>query len=250
MCLPVARVRRRGVCPRQGELNGAYPSLDGLTTASNTTESAFTGAGPRVGIKGQYAIGDFAFFGEAAGAGLDRHFAESYQFLGAFHGGAQPRPAQQPGSVLAQRNPGGAHFDARFGTVYAFPPTSYGQFKIEVGYQAAVFMNAINQYVLEAGGGTSRPSERGRLPGDRQPSSKQLHHTRPVPDGKLGVLAQLSQLGEKSQQYQRTHSESRHYATVAGARTVLPGAVRGGGCGGRSSLSCRTSTFCSAVSSV
>ena len=70
--------------------------------------------------------------------------------------------------------------------------------------------------------------------------------------GKLAtVLAQLSQLGEKSQQYQRTHSESRHYATVAGARTVLPGAVmRGGGCGGRSSLSCRTSTFCSAVSSV
>src|SRR5580692_7203120 len=64
-------------------------------------------------------------------------------------------------------------------------------------------------------------------------------------------LTQLSQLGEKSQQYQRTHSESRHYATVAGARTVLPGAVmRGGGCGGRSSLSCRTSTFCSAVSSV
>jgi methyl-accepting chemotaxis protein len=54
----------------------------------------------------------------------------------------------------------------------------------------------------------------------------------------FAVLAQLSQLGEKSQQYQRGHSESLHYTALAGARAALPGAVmRGGGCGGRSSLS-------------
>jgi len=39
-------------------------------------------------------------------------------------------------------------FDAKFGTAYVFPPSNYGQFKIDVGYQAAVFMNAINQYAL------------------------------------------------------------------------------------------------------
>src|SRR6266481_5885970 len=40
---------------------------------------------------------------------------------------------------------------------------------------------------------------------------------------------------QKSQRYQRGDSESLHYATLAGARTALPGAVmRGGGCCGRS----------------
>ena len=64
-------------------------------------------------------------------------------------------------------------------------------------------------------------------------------------------IAQLSQLGEKSQQYQRGHSESFHYTALAGVWAVLLGAVmRGGGCGGRSSLSCWTSILWSAASSV
>jgi len=33
-------------------------------------------------------------------------------------------------------------------------------------------------------------------------------------------LAQLSQLGEKNQQYQRRHSESLHYTALAGARVL------------------------------
>jgi hypothetical protein len=39
-------------------------------------------------------------------------------------------------------------FDAKLGTAYTFPPSNYGQFRIEVGYQAAVYMNAVNQYAL------------------------------------------------------------------------------------------------------
>jgi len=69
--------------------------------------------------------------------------------------------------------------------------------------------------------------------------------------GRHWKLAQLSQLGEKSQLYQRGDGESLHYTTLARGRTALPGAViRGGGCGGRTSLSCWTRIFCSAVSSV
>jgi hypothetical protein len=65
------------------------------------------------------------------------------------------------------------------------------------------------------------------------------------------ALAQLSQLGEKSERYQRTHSESRHYTALAGRRAIFSGAViRGGGCGGRSSLRWRARSFWSAVSSV
>jgi len=65
------------------------------------------------------------------------------------------------------------------------------------------------------------------------------------------ALAQLSQLNEKSEQYQCRHSESLHYTALAGARATFSGAVmRGGGCDGRSSLSCWTRSFWSAVSSV
>jgi hypothetical protein len=43
-------------------------------------------------------------------------------------------------------------------------------------------------------------------------------------------LAQLSQLGEKSERYQYRHSESFHYTALAGRRAIFSGAViRGGG---------------------
>jgi len=65
------------------------------------------------------------------------------------------------------------------------------------------------------------------------------------------ALAQLSQLGEKSKRYQHRHSESLHYTALAERRAVFSSAViRGGGCGGRSSLRWRARSFWSAVSSV
>jgi hypothetical protein len=129
-------------------VNGTFESLDGLTSGSNTTESVFTGAGPRVGMKGQYALGNFQFFGEAAGAGLIGTSQSRIDFSAlstAAPGLAQPNNQYLSSPNATQVVPS---FDAKFGTVYAFAPTNYGQFKIEVGYQAAVFMNAINQYAL------------------------------------------------------------------------------------------------------
>jgi hypothetical protein len=70
-------------------------------------------------------------------------------------------------------------------------------------------------------------------------------------DARKAALAQLSQLGEKSEQYQRRHSGSFHYIALVGRRAMFSGAViRGGFCGGRSSLSWRVRSFWSAVSSV
>ena len=67
----------------------------------------------------------------------------------------------------------------------------------------------------------------------------------------LAALAQLSQLADKSEYYQGEHCESLHYRAGVWTGTMLAGAVmRGGGCGGRSSLSCLTRSFCSAPSSV
>src|SRR5579864_3042320 len=67
----------------------------------------------------------------------------------------------------------------------------------------------------------------------------------------LPPLTQLSQLGEKNEQYQCRYSESLHYTALAGRRGIFSGAViRGGFCGGRSSLSWRARSFWSAVISV
>jgi hypothetical protein len=129
-------------------LNGTFQSLDGLTSASNTTNSLFTGAGPRLGMKGQYATGNFQFFGEMAGAALIGTAQSRINFSA--NSTVAPGLAQPNNQALTSPNetqvvPG---FDARLGTSYTFPPSIYGQFKIEVGYQAAVYMNAINQYAL------------------------------------------------------------------------------------------------------
>jgi hypothetical protein len=129
-------------------LTGTFQSLDGLTSSSNTTESLFTGAGPRLGMIGQYAVGNFQFFGEAAGAGLIGITQSRINFSAtstALPGLAQPNNQSLTSPNETQVVPS---FDAKFGTAYVFPPSSYGQFKIEVGYQAAVYMNAVNQYAL------------------------------------------------------------------------------------------------------
>jgi hypothetical protein len=39
-------------------------------------------------------------------------------------------------------------FDARLGAAYAFPLSDYGFFKVELGYQVAVYFDAVNQYAL------------------------------------------------------------------------------------------------------
>jgi hypothetical protein len=51
-------------------LSGIFHSPDGAAASANTVTSLFTGAGPRLGMKGQYALGDFQLIGEVAGAAL------------------------------------------------------------------------------------------------------------------------------------------------------------------------------------
>jgi hypothetical protein len=129
-------------------LTGSFQSADGTTSASNTTESLFTGAGPRFGMKGQYDIGNFQFFGEAAGAGLIGTAQSRINFSAtstAAPGLAQPNMQALTSPNETQVVPS---FDAKLGTAYVFPPSSYGQLKIELGYQAAIYMNAVNQYAL------------------------------------------------------------------------------------------------------
>jgi Legionella pneumophila major outer membrane protein precursor len=126
-------------------VGGSFLDPDGSASMSYNTPSMFTGAGPRLGLKGQYALGDFQLIGEFAAAGLigisqarinvstisPAIVGPNNQFL------TSPNGTQVVPSI-----------DARLATAYAFPATNYGQFKIEVGYQAAVYFDAVSHYSL------------------------------------------------------------------------------------------------------
>ena len=125
-------------------LTGMFQSLDGSASSANTTTSLFTGAGPRVGLKGQYALGDFQFIGELAGAGLIGTSQSRINFsttspalVGNNQSLTSPNATQLVPSI-----------DARLATAYTFPTTSYGLFRIELGWQAAVYFDAVSQYSL------------------------------------------------------------------------------------------------------
>jgi hypothetical protein len=125
-------------------LTGVFQSPGGLASSADTTNSLFTGAGPRLGVNGQYALGDFQFIGEVAGAGLIGTSQSRINFsttsptlVGNNQSLTSPNATQVIPSI-----------SARLATAYTFPPGDYGRFKIEVGYQAAVYFNAVSQYAL------------------------------------------------------------------------------------------------------
>jgi hypothetical protein len=125
-------------------LTGSFQSSDGAASNGYTTNSLFTGAGPRLGLKGQYDLNSVQFIGEFAAAGLigtsqsrinitttSPTLTGNSQYL------SSPNATQVIPSV-----------DAKLATAYNFPTTSYGQFRIELGWQASVYFNAVSQYSL------------------------------------------------------------------------------------------------------
>ena len=125
-------------------MTGLFQSADATSASGYTNHSLFTGAGPRLGLKGQYAFGDFQFIGEFAGAGLIGTAQNSIDFLTISPAvGTNNQALTSPNAMQVIPS-----IDARLATAYSFPPSGYGQFKIEVGYQAAIYFNAISQYSL------------------------------------------------------------------------------------------------------
>ncbi len=130
-------------------LTGGFESYDFSNLSSYTNYSLFTGAGPRLGAKAQYALGNFQFLGEIAGAAIVGKSQGRIDFLTNSAGAspAIPSPNMQSLSSPDATQIVGA-IETRLAVSYAFPQTTYGQFKTEIGYQAAVYSNAINQYAL------------------------------------------------------------------------------------------------------
>jgi hypothetical protein len=126
------------------ELTGSFQSTDGSASMANTTHSLFTGAGPRLGVKGQYALGDVQFIGEVAGAVLIGTAQSSIDFTTVSPtAGVNNQSLTSPNATQVIPS-----IDGRLATAYAFPPSNYGLFTVELGYRAAVYFNAVNQYSL------------------------------------------------------------------------------------------------------
>ena len=130
-------------------LTGNFESYDYTNASGYTNYSMFTGVGPRVGTKGQYDLGNFEFTGEIAAAVLVGRSQSHINFVtySATAGPGIPEPNNQ-----ALISPDATQLvpsvEAKLAVAYILPPGPYGQFKIELGYQGAVYADAINQYAL------------------------------------------------------------------------------------------------------
>lgn len=125
-------------------LSGLFQSPDGTASNGYTSNSVFNGAGPRLGLKGQYALGDLQFIGEVAAAGLIGTSQSHIDFT-TISPAAELNTQGLTSPSATQVIPS---IDARLATAYSFPFNGYGVFKIEFGYQAAIYFNAISQYAL------------------------------------------------------------------------------------------------------
>jgi hypothetical protein len=125
-------------------LSGLFASPDGAASSGYTANSLFTGAGPRVGINGRFGIGDFQFIGEMAGAVLIGSAQSRMDFTTlspAF--GLSSQYITSPNATRVVPS-----IDGKLATSYTFAPTTYGLFKVEAGYKAAIYFDAVNSYEL------------------------------------------------------------------------------------------------------
>jgi Legionella pneumophila major outer membrane protein precursor len=126
-------------------LGGAFQSTDGTSSSSYTNTSLFTGAGPRLGMKGQYVLGDFQFIGEAAGAALigTQQSRIDFATLNPTVAGLNTQSLSSPNATRVIPS-----IEARLATAYTFAPSSYGLLRVEAGYRAAVYFDVVSQYTM------------------------------------------------------------------------------------------------------
>jgi|GEM_PF-997874 len=125
-------------------VTGSFSNFAGTETQVNTTHSKFAGAGPRFGVNGMFNRGNFQFTGDMAAVALigEQQVRRDFNTTSGLFPGGNPQYFSSPNAT--QIVPG---LDTRLGTSYSFRLGS-GIFKIEAGYQAVVYMDAISSYSM------------------------------------------------------------------------------------------------------
>jgi hypothetical protein len=130
-------------------LSATFRSAEWSLSFTDVSKSLFTGVGPRLGLGLHYTAGNLELLGGIAGSTLIGTRQSHIDFI-----------ANSPTDALAGLTPNSQSLtspnstqvipciDARLAVSYATPLGKIGILKCEVGYQAAVYINAINQYSL------------------------------------------------------------------------------------------------------
>lgn len=123
---------------------GSFSDYAATNTQANTTDSKFSGAGPRLGVNAQFNRRRFQIVGDMAAVALIGSQRTSMGFNTTSPGfpGGNPQSFTSPNAT--QVVPG---LDSRLGTSFSTQLGS-GIFKIEAGYQVVVYVDAVNGYSL------------------------------------------------------------------------------------------------------
>jgi hypothetical protein len=132
-----------------GSLSTNFRSGDGSISFTDVPQSLFTGAGPRLGLDVHYVAGNFDLLGELAGGALIGSRQSRIDF---YTTSPQAAAAGLVPNIQSLTSPDATQvipcIDAKLGASYCVPVGSFGILKCEAGYQAAVYIGAINQFAL------------------------------------------------------------------------------------------------------
>ena len=125
-------------------MTGTFSSDSSINSQTYTTNSSFSGAGPRVGVNTQFSGRYFQFVGDMAAVALigTQELNQTFNTVSPNFPGGNPQSFSSPNGT--QVVPG---LDSKLGGSYSFP-FRRGIFKIEAGYQAAIYIGAVNSYSL------------------------------------------------------------------------------------------------------
>jgi hypothetical protein len=144
-------LREQVTATYSGNLTGLIP---GPFSTRQQVTSSFIGLGPRLGAEGSYTLDNgFGFLGEAAVSALigssytKTGYVSQSPILVATFGQLSPNTQTIADQTVKQVIPG---LDAKVGISYRHAYRNNSVLTVSAGYQAAVYVNAINQYIPQS----------------------------------------------------------------------------------------------------
>jgi hypothetical protein len=134
-------------CARIGQdLTSALSTDDGTAGTTYATDSLFTGVGPRFGMNAQRYLGNFSFLGEVSAAAIIGQMQSQMDFTSfspPLVGGPNRQSLNSPDATQVI-----PCLDTKLGVGYTCATSDWGIFRIDAGYMAAIYVNAISSYAL------------------------------------------------------------------------------------------------------
>jgi hypothetical protein len=128
------------------DLTSALSTGDGISGTIYATDSLFTGVGPRFGMNARRYLGSFSFLGEVSAAAIIGRMHSQMDFTTfspLLVGGPNRQTLDSPDATQVI-----PCLDTKLGVGYTFGTNDWGVFRIDAGYMAAIYVNAVSSYAL------------------------------------------------------------------------------------------------------